>query len=284
MVTQRIELEKTALRVREQIIRMAMRGGCYIGAWLSCADLLVYLYKRVLCLRPETIHSPGRDYLLFSKGHAVPALYGTLSELGFFSPDFLANHLNIRDSIYWHPNADIPGVEFHSGSLGHLLSVGMGIAMDILLVRGTNRVFILMGDGELNEGSIWEASLVASAYRMENLVAIIDRNWYQANARTEDLIPLEPLEPKFESFGWVVHRMSGHSFDEMEYAFAKLPLKSGKPTVIIADTVRGKGVPSIQERPDRWFARLSQEEVELMMCELHDNHDREIIASKEFVS
>src|SRR5262249_33039199 len=137
----RSELEEIALRVRQQIIKMAARGGCYLGASLSCADLFVFLYKQVLNLRIDNLHNPARDYLLLSKGHAVPALYSTLAELGFFSPERLENHLSIHDSIYWHPNTVIPGVEFHTGSLGHALSVGMGIALDILMVGGTNRVF-----------------------------------------------------------------------------------------------------------------------------------------------
>ncbi|PWT90723.1 MAG: transketolase [Acidobacteria bacterium] len=278
----RSELEEIALRVRQQIIKMAARGGCYLGASLSCADLFVFLYKQVLNLRVDNLHNPTRDYLLLSKGHAVPALYSTLAELGFFSPERLENHLSIHDSIYWHPNTVIPGVEFHTGSLGHALSVGMGIALDILMLGGTNRVFIMMGDGELNEGSIWEACLVASAYRMDNLVAIIDRNWYQANARTEDLIPLEPLETKFESFGWSVRRINGHSFDEMLKVFSKLPAERRKPTAIIADTTRGKGVPSLEGRADRWFARLSPKEAEDILRELNNYSTREF-HSKEMV-
>lgn len=266
---QKRDLELLALRVREHIIRMATDGGCFIGASLSCADLVVYLYKHVLKVSPATLKDPSRDYFFLSKGHDVPALYGTLAELGFFERERLMNHLKTNDHIYWHPNRNIPGVEFYSGSLGHLLSVAMGVAFDIRMRRGTNRVFVLLGDGELDEGSVWEASLVAAAYKLDNLIAIVDRNEFQANVRTEELIPIEPLEKKFEAFGWSVRRINGHSFEQMEEAFAAFPLHAGKPNVIIAETVRGKGLPSIERQANRWFVNFSHDEVEALLKELH---------------
>ena len=147
-------LEKLALKVREHIIHMSTDGGCFIGASLSCADLLVYIYTNVLNISPESVNDPNRDYLFLSKGHDVPALYGTLAELGFIEKERLKNHLKTNDSIYWHPNRAVRGVEFHSGSLGHLLSVAIGVALDIKIRGGKNRVFVILGDGELNEGSI----------------------------------------------------------------------------------------------------------------------------------
>jgi transketolase len=263
------ELPLLALAVREHVVRMATRGGCFIGASLSCADLLVHLYTRVLRLTPQTLADPGRDYLLLSKGHDVPALYGTLAELGFIDRGRLANHLSTADSIYWHPNRGVPGVEFHSGSLGHLLSVGLGIALDIRLRGGANRVFVILGDGELDEGSVWEACLVAAALKLDNLVAVVDRNEFQANVRTEELVPLEPIGAKFEAFGWSCRGADGHRFDSLEEAFSTLPLAAGKPSVIVARTVRGKGVPSIEARADRWFANFTAAEIEGLLGELH---------------
>src|SRR5882724_7840001 len=221
-----------AIRVREHVIRMTRGGGCFLGASLSCADLLVHLYTRVLQVSPETAGSPERDYLLLSKGHDVPALYGTLAELGCMPPTRLARHLDPADSLYWHPNRDIPGVEFHSGSLGHLLSVGAGFAADLKLRGSARRVYVILGDGELDEGSVWEAALVAGAHKLDNLIAIVDRNGYQANVATEELIPLEPFAPKWEAFGWRALRVNGHDFDQLDRAFAELPLQRGKPTVI----------------------------------------------------
>ncbi len=263
------ELSAIALRVREHILRLSTDGGCFTGASLSCADLFVFLYARFLRINYERLDDPERDYLLLSKGHDVPALYGTLAELGWIPIERLSNHLKTNDFIYWHPNRHVPGVEFHSGSLGHLPAVGVGIALDIKLRGASNRVVVVTGDGELDEGSVWEALLVASAYRLDNLVIVVDRNHFQANVRTEELIPLEPMAPKFEAFGCAVARIDGHDFSQMEAAFSRLPFEEGKPSVIIADTVRGKGVPSIEARADRWFCNFSAEEVEALLRELH---------------
>src|SRR5262249_59736750 len=136
---------------------------------------------------------------------------------------------------------------------GQLEGVGGGGAMDIKMTGGANRVFVIVGDGELNEGSVWEAALVAGARRLDNLIVIVDRNEFQANVRTEDLVPLEPIEAKFAAFGWATDRINGHDFDSMERSFARLPLERGKPSVIVADTVRGKGLASMERRADRWF-------------------------------
>lgn len=262
------DLSALALRVREHVVRMATGGGCFIGASLSCADLLVYLYGELLRLSPRTLLHPDRDVLLLSKGHDVPALYGTLAELGYFPREKLTHHLRAGSSMYWHPNRAIPGVEFHSGSLGHLLSVGAGIAMDAKLRGSPARVFVVLGDGELDEGSVWEALLVASAHELDNLVAIVDRNHFQANERTERLIPLEPLPDKFRAFGAEVRSCDGHRFPALRDAFGGLPFSSGKPSVVIAHTVRGKGLPSLEERADRWFANFDAAEVAQLVREL----------------
>lgn len=258
-----------ALRVREHCLRMTAGGGCFIGASLSCADLLVHLYMRVLRVRPDAPAASDRDVLLLSKGHDVPALYAILAEVGFFPVARLRNHLAIADSLYWHPSRDVPGIEFHSGSLGHLLAVGIGIALDIRLRGSDNRVFVVMGDGELDEGSVWEAALVAAAQRLDNLVAVIDRNGLQANVATEALLPLEPLPAKFEAFGWSCREADGHSFESLETALAALPERPGRPTAVIAHTLRGKGVPSLEGRADRWFASFTTAEAEALVQELH---------------
>jgi transketolase len=265
----RATLSARALRVREHIIRMSVGGGCFIGASLSCADLIVFFYASVLNVAPETRKSMDRDYLFLSKGHDVPALYGTLAEFGFVEDKRLALHLSPRDSIYWHPNREVAGVEFHSGSLGHLPAVALGVAIDIQMRGGSNRVFVIVGDGELNEGSVWEAALVAAARRLDNIVLIVDRNEFQANVRTEDLVPLEPIEAKFAAFGWATVRINGHDFDDMERCFARLPVERGKPSVVVADTVRGKGLASMERRADRWFVALTNDEATALIEELH---------------
>lgn len=270
------ELENMALRVREHIVRLSTDGGCFTGASLSCADLIVYLYNRFLNVGPHNFDASDRDYLFLSKGHDVPALYGTFVELGWLDEGRLRNHLKTNDTIYWHPNRNIPGIEFHSGSLGHLPSVAIGVAMDCKMRGLSNRVVVITGDGELNEGSVWEAVLVANAYKLDNLLFIVDRNHFQANIRTEELIPLEPLAPKFEAFGWQAKRVDGHSFTELDEALAEMPFGAGRPSVLIADTVRGRGLPSIQERADRWFCNFTHEEVDALLEELHGVRQAEI--------
>lgn len=270
------ELEKIALNVREHIVRLSTDGGCFTGASLSAVDLIVYLYTNFLNINAHNLKDENRDYLFLSKGHDVPALYGTLAELGILEKERLANHLTTSDHIYWHPNTHIPGIEFHSGSLGHLPSVALGVAMDIKIRKGSNKVVCILGDGELNEGSCWEAVLVANAYELDNLLFVIDRNQFQANVRTEELIPLEPLHNKFTAFGAAVSRINGHDFDELHKAFSRFPFSKGRLNVLIADTVRGKGLPSIQERADRWFCNFSAGEVEQLLEELHGNNKTEL--------
>lgn len=248
---------------------MSGNGGCFIGASLSCADLIVFLYKNFLNVNKNNFDDPERDYFFLSKGHDVPALYGTFAELGFIEKDRLNNHLKTNDFIYWHPNVNIPGVEFHSGSLGHQLSVAIGVAIDCKIRDQKNKIVVLLGDGELDEGSVWEGALVAGAKKLDNLLVVVDRNHFQANIETEKLIPLEPITDKFEAFGWKADSLNGHDFDKMENVFSKFPFEKGKPSVIIADTKRGKGLPSIEARADRWFVNFSDEEVEMLLKELH---------------
>lgn len=269
-------LESTAVKVREHIIRMSTDGGCFIGASLSCADLIVYLYQDFLNVSKGNLKDPERDYLFLSKGHDVPALYGTLAELGFITPERLKNHLMSNDSIYWHPNRQIPGVEFHSGSLGHLPAVAVGVALDCRMKKQDNKVLVITGDGELNEGSVWEAVMVASAHKLNNLTFVVDRNQFQANVATEELIPLEPLAQKFEAFGCNVKRINGHDFAALDQAFRSLPMSSDKPNVIIADTVRGKGLPSIEARADRWFCNFTHDEIGQLIKELHGEGQTQI--------
>ena len=268
-------LQSTALRVREHIIRMSGGGGCFIGASLSCVELMVYVYGELIGKPSE---DPGRNYLFLSKGHDVPALYGTFVEMGWLEADRLRHHLLASDHIYWHPNRNIPGVEFHSGSLGHLPAVAAGVALDCKLRGGDNRIIVVTGDGELNEGSVWETLLVANAYGLDNLTLVVDRNQFQANIRTEDLVPLEPLADKFQAFGCRVRRIDGHDLMQLEAAFEEPggggALDGGGKAgvnVIIADTVRGKGLPSIEARADRWFCSFSEAEVEQLLQELHGN-------------
>jgi len=265
---QQKSLEKMSLNIRERIIKMSTDGGCFLGASLSAVDILTYLYAEFLNLSKENLEDPNRDYLLLSKGHDVPALYGLFVELGWLEASRLDNHLSTNDSIYWHPNRSIPGVEFHAGSLGQLPSVALGIALDIQMRKGQNKVVCVLGDGELNEGSCWETFLVASAKKVNNLIYVVDRNQFQANMATEDLIPLESLDDKFKAFGLEVQRVNGHDFDQLHQAF-QISKELKGPQVIICDTIRGKGLPSIEARADRWFCNFSKQEISELISELN---------------
>jgi transketolase len=214
------QLEARALRVREHIIKLATDGGCFLGASLSCTDLVVYLYSHFLNISLETLDDPQRDYLFLSKGHDVPALYGTFVELGWLPETRLQNHLKSHDSIYWHPNRTVPGIEFHAGSLGHLLPVAAGVAYDCKLRQQANRVVVITGDGELNEGSNWEALLVAQAYRLDNCSSSWTATPSRPTSRPKKLIPLEPLADKFRAFGCAVQTVDGHDFGAIDDRFA----------------------------------------------------------------
>ncbi|MFQ3573583.1 MAG: thiamine pyrophosphate-dependent enzyme [Thermodesulfovibrionales bacterium] len=258
------DLKKMSLSAREQIIRLAQNGGCFLGSAFSCIDIIVYLYERFLRLTDE-----DRDYFFLSKGHAVPALYSVLSLQGYIDINWIDHHLNPYSYYYYHPNISVNGVEFHSGSLGHLPSVALGVAIDQRLRGDKGRSVVLVGDGELNEGSVWETLLIAGSMRLSNYILIVDRNRLQANMQTESLIRLEPLAQRLMSFGFNVIEVDGHDFEELSSAFDDSSFSDEKPQAIIAHTVRGKGIPSFEKRLDRWFVRLTKDEVYDVINELY---------------
>ncbi|MGC8857551.1 MAG: transketolase [Ignavibacteria bacterium] len=261
-------LQEAATNIRENLIRMSLKGGTFLASSLSCVDILIYLYKRFLKIDIHSLNSFERDYFLLSKGHVAPALYATLAETGIILPERLNNYLKPHDYLYWHPNPNVQGVEFHSGSLGHLLSVGIGIAIDCKLRNHHNKVVVMMGDGELNEGSVWEAILVASSKELDNIVVIIDRNKYQASSATENLIKLEPLVDKFKSFGCGVRVTNGNDFVLLDKAMSRIPILRNKPSVIICETKRAYGIPSLMKNPQLWFRKLNEDEANALLQEL----------------
>lgn len=256
-------------KIREHILTMSNNGGCFIGSAFSAADIIIYLYNNFLNINQNNLTSDERDYFFLSKGHAVPALYGTFVELGWLKKTRLENHLKTNDDIYWHPNQNIPGVEFHSGSLGHSLAIAVGIAIDCKLNNSENKVVVLLGDGELNEGSVWEALLIAHSYKLDNLLIIIDRNYFQANERTEDLIPLNPLNLKLEAFGCSVKLVDGHNFKDINESLAVFPFEKNRPSVLIADTIRGKGIINFENKVNKWFVENNNYELLQYQNELY---------------
>ena len=274
-------LVEKAFECRKSIIKMATDGGCFIGASLSCADILAYLYVDFLNINKDNLKDPKRDILILSKGHDEPALYSIFAEQGIIDKKRLKNHLKVNDDIYWHPNRNIPGVEFHSGSLGHGLSVGIGMAFNSRIDKIDNKIVVVVGDGELNEGSNWESFLIANAYKLKNLIVVVDRNEFQANMKTEDLIPLEPLTKKLNNFGWDSFECDGHDFDEMDQVFSEIKNSSSeRPKFVVMNTVRGKGLPSIEKDALRWFVNFSKEEVSQLLIELETGEKTKLTSTK----
>jgi transketolase len=251
------------LSCKKNVLKMAKNGGCFIGSAFSCIDILAYLYSNIFDIEKIKNMEKDRDILILSKGHAVAALYAVLAQVDIISKDRLENYLSVDDDLYWHPNPNIPGIEFHSGSMGHGLSIGIGMAFASKLNKINNKIFVILGDGELNEGSVWESVLIANAYRLDNLVVIIDRNFRQANLKTEELIPLESIQEKFSAFGWETLLCDGHAIDEIQKTFEQISKTVlDKPSVIIANTVRGNGIPLMEDNSKYWFGNFNEKELE----------------------
>ena len=266
-------LKRKALIARKYILKMGTKDGCFVGSALSCIDLITYIYNEVVSNLSNT---NNRNYFFLSKGHAVPALYGTFVELGYLDEKRLENYNTTKDDLYLHPNANIKGVEFHSGSLGHLISVATGVAIDIKRKNKNNKVIVLLGDGELNEGSNWETLLNIAANKLDNLIIIIDRNKIQANFNTEDLIPLEPLKDKFLAFGMNVQEIDGHDFEDIDKAFINSYKVKDKANVVIAHTIRGKGIKTIENDWESWFMEYNEDIECKLLKELTINGEKEV--------
>jgi len=256
------DFQKFVISCKKNVLQLSQNGGCFIGSAFSCIDILCYIYGKLVNISKIKNKEEDRDIIILSKGHAVAGLYGIFAEIDFISKKRLENYLKTNDSLYWHPNTQIPGIEFHTGSMGHGLAIGIGMAMASRLKEKNNLVFVIVGDGELNEGSMWESILIANAHKLENLVVIVDRNKRQANFKTEELIPLEPLIDKFLSFGWDVHSCNGHDFTDIDSTFSKILNNNiKKPHVIIADTIRGNGIEFMEDNPDYWFSNFEKNKI-----------------------
>jgi transketolase len=246
------ELRRKSVQYRKELRQLIKScGSGHTGGDLSCLDILNVLYNRILRVNPETFKRPDRDYYIQSKGHCAEALFVVLADRGFFPKKDLET-LNRYGSHYiGHPTRDVYGVEQNTGALGHGLAVAGGIALAGKMDRRDYRVFTLLGDGELAEGSNWEAAMMAAHYRLDNLVAIVDRNGLQITGSTEDVCQLAPLDEKFEAFGFAVQRCDGNDIGELLRALERVPFRPGKPSLVLARTRKGKGV-SFMENVAKW--------------------------------
>jgi transketolase len=252
------DLERIAKEIRRDILEMGLRaGGCHLAPALSCADLVTALYFRIMRITPHNPKDDVRDRFLLSAGHKCAALYVALAHAGFFAREVLDTFSRHHSILGGHPGTKIPGVETPTGSLGHGLPIGVGLALGAKLQQKAYRVFVLLGDGEVPEGSNWEAAAQASHFRLDNLVAIVDRNRLCTDGTTEEVLTLEPQRDRWASFGWAVRDVDGHGMGAIVEALEAVPFAPGKPSLLLAHTVKGKGISFIENRVE-WHYRIPE--------------------------
>jgi transketolase len=263
-------LKDKANAIRRRNLHMISQAGVgHIGGDLSVADILTTLYFAVLKIDPKDPRAMDRDRLILSKGHSAGALYTTLAFAGFFPVEELETFAQPNSRLNAHPNrTELPGIETNTGPLGHGLPVAVGAALAAHMDQATWRTFVITGDGELQEGSNWEAAMAAAHYHLDNLTVIIDRNGFQQGDRTETTNHLEPLGDKWRAFGWAVQDVDGHDPAALLEVFSNLPFEAGKPSCIIAHTHKGYGVSFIQDQAG-WHHRVpTGEELLLALAEM----------------
>lgn len=255
-----LELKIKSIQYRKKLLTCIKRAGAgHTGGDLSCMDILNVLYNRILNVSPETFDDPGRDRYIQSKGHSVEALYVVLADRGFFPESDLKTLCRYGSPYVGHPTRKVRGIEQNTGALGHGLAFGVGVALAAKMDNAAYRVYTLLGDGELAEGSNWESMMAAAHYRLDNLIAIIDRNTLQITGPTEDVCGLEPLGVKLEAFGWSVVAVDGHDVTALGRVLRETPLEIGKPSAIIARTIKGKGI-SFMENDPKWHHHVPDDE------------------------
>jgi transketolase len=245
------QLAIKAIQLRKKTLEAIVEAGAgHTGGGLSCLDILNVLYNRILNVSPETFSSPSRDRYVQSKGHSVEALYAVLADRGFFPETDLKTICHYQSYFVGHPTRHIPGIEMNTGALGHGLPICIGMALAGKMDNASYRVFTLLGDGELAEGSNWEAALAAAHYKLDNLTAVIDHNTLQITGHTHEVMNNAPLDEKWRSFGWGVKIINGHDYAALTEGLSQ-PVEPGKPTCLIANTTKGKGV-SFMENVAKW--------------------------------
>lgn len=254
------KLERSAAGIRRRLVEVVCRAKAgHIGGGLSSTDVLTALYLDVMNVDPRNPKMAGRDRFIMSKGHSVEALYCVLEAAGFITPELLDTYGQCGSTLAGHPTVKVPGVEVNSGALGHGLSIGAGLAIAAKMDAVPYKTFVLMGDGEQGEGSIYEAAMAGSHYKLDNLVAIIDRNGLQISGSTEDVLSLEPMRARWEAFGWEVLEMDGNDMRQVLDTLHGIDYANGKPHLIISRTVKGKGI-SYMEGVAKWHHGVPNDE------------------------
>lgn len=263
------ELEAKARQIRRDIVQMIAKAGSgHPGGSLSSADLITALFFAVLRHRPDDPRWPERDRFHMSKGHCCPLWYSVLAESGYFPKEKLLSLRQLGSILQGHPDRRTPGVEVASGSLGQGLSVGLGMSLAARVDKAAYRVYVLLGDGENQEGNIWEAAMAAAHYKCDNLCAVLDYNGFQIDGKTCDVMDLEPLAGKWQAFGWNTIEINGHNMKEILTAYEQARAFKGKPSIIIARTVKGKGVSFMENVCDFHGRAPTKEETEKALKEL----------------
>lgn len=271
------ELEKRAVEIRKRTVEIIYKAsGGHIGGSLSSVDILVALHFGIMNIDPKNPDMKGRDRFIMSKGHSVEGYYSTLEKLGFISAEMLDTYGQFNSPLAGHPTRKTPGIELNSGALGHGLSVGVGMAIAAKRSGESYRTYVLMGDGEHGEGSIMEAAAAAGHYKLNNLVAIIDRNQLQISGSTEDVCAIDDLEGKYKACGWSVVHCDGHNIDELLKFFRNAEEETKKPTFIIAHTVKGKGVSFMEDKAVWHHKTPTDEQLKIAYKEL-DQRMEELI-------
>jgi len=256
---------------RRTILRMLNKAGSgHPGGSLSAIDILTVLYERILRHDPKNPMWPGRDRFVLSKGHGCPAQYVVLADRGYFPAETLGTLRRLGSPLQGHPDIRfLPALEVCTGSLGQGFSQAIGLAICAKMDGDSHRVYVMLGDGEIDEGMVWEASMLAAARKLDNLVAIVDHNGAQQCGRTEEIMPTDPLPPRWKSFGWTVYQINGHDFNEIIWALQPERIVPGKPTMIVALTHKGQGVSFMMDAPADFHGKApNDDELERALAEL----------------
>jgi transketolase len=265
-------LEKIAVQNRKNVLRLMKAGRMgHIGGALSAIDIMTVLYFKIMRVDPQNPDWPQRDRFVLSAGHKCLALYATLAEKGFFSHEILDTYGALGSNLGGHPDMHkVPGVETNTGALGHGLSIAGGMAMGLKMDSLDAKVYVIMGDGELAEGSNWEAAAAASHHKLDNLLVFVDRNHLQISGPTVDVMNYEPLDKRWQAFGWGVREIDGHDLKQIVANATDIPFEKGKPSVILADTVKSKGLSFAEDKVDFHYWKASDEDLAIAERELDE--------------
>ncbi len=271
-----LQLKKVAFKIRKNVVRMIRVGNAgHVGGALSIAEILAVLYFKIMRVDPKNPGWRERDRFVLSAGHKCLALYAALAERGFFDEALLDTYGALNSRLPGHPNMhELPGIETNTGALGHGLSIAGGMALGLKMDGIDSKVYVIMGDGELAEGSNWEAAAATSHHKLDNLLLFVDRNTLQISGRTVDVMNYEPLEKRWEAFGWSVREINGHDLQQIVENASRVPFEKGKPSVIIANTIKSKGLSFAEDKAEYHYWKVKEEELQIAEKDLAELEGR----------